>query len=298
MNTVERLAMLLPEASAARLEQLGGALREARLRSGRAIQLVHAGGEEFVGGALSSDRIGRIAAALMDYSIYAREEDLKQGFFTLEDGSRAGVCGELKARGDALLGMTAIGSLCVRIARECPGCADEAVRQIAPETGVRSALLISEPGMGKTTLLRDIARSLSGRFCVAVADERSEIAACVGGVPTLDVGPRTDVMSGCPKHIAVERLIRSMAPRVIITDEIGDDRDARVLADAVRCGVAVVASAHAGSFEALEQRSALSGLLRRGLFDVVIRLGERPGRIVEIRRWTAADKEGGLWRCA
>ena len=169
--------------------------------------------------------------------------------------------------------MAEIGSACIRISRELPGCADGVIDVIDGVDGIVSAMLVSPPGMGKTTMLRDIARQLSGRGKnVCVADERRELAAC-----HLDVGPRTDVMDSCPRTEAVVRMLRSMAPDVIIADEIGSEEDAKALADAARCGIAVVASAHAADLEDILRRPCLASVLESGVMDRVILLGPRPG---------------------
>ena len=163
--------------------------------------------------------------------------------------------------------MRAIGSACIRVAREVRGCAEEAVAQMLA-ADARGMLLLSRPGLGKTTMLRDAARLLSERgFSVGIADERHELAACMDGVPTLDVGARSDVADGCPKSLAMERLVRSMAPDVIVTDEIGNARDAQVLRETARRGVRLVASAHASGFGDL-RGGMLGALAKEGVFSI------------------------------
>ena len=299
MGAVERLKGLLPPDAAALLARHGDGLAEARLRVGRPVQLcLEGGGEALSSEPLEPGALGRILAALMEYSVYARQAELDRGFFTLDDGSRVGVCGRMVADG-ARLGMAEIGSACVRVARAMPGCADGLMDAIAPPDGpLRSALLLSPPGLGKTTMLRDIARQLSdGGRCVGMADERHELAACHLGVPTLDVGMRTDVMDGCPRNAAIAAMLRAMAPQVVVADEIGGEEDARALADAVRCGAAIVTSAHAASLEEALARPGLRAVLGAGVVDVVALLGPRPGQVRQV--WRRGDGEGvAAWRCA
>lgn len=300
MEAINRLASLLPGESAKALMRHREDLSEVRLRANRPVQLRYAGGEWVSEGVISPDTLRQVLSSLMDHSRYAREEELRQGFFTLEDGSRAGVCGRLVWDGDRPVGMADIASVCLRVSRQRQGCADELFYRIFAGGAVRSMLIISPPGMGKTTMLRDIARRLSedGKN-VCVADERRELAACFRGVPTLDVGPRTDVMDGCPKAVAIPRMLRASSPEVIVADEIGGPGDSEALADAARCGVAVVTSAHALDFDTLSQRPGLRTVIESGIFDIFALLGPVPGQIREIREgWHAvcagAVHRGGL----
>lgn len=287
----DRLAALLPEATARELKRRAGWLTEVRLRAGRPVQLVGEGFDTMCPEAIPPEELRSVLTALMDYSVYARQEELDEGFFTLDDGSRIGVCGRMYAEGGRLR-MGRIGSACARVARAVPGCAEELAQCVAGTDGPRSTLLISPPGMGKTTLLRDLARLLSDAgLRVAVADERHELAACRDGVPMLDVGCRTDVMDGGDRSRAMRALLRSMAPQVIVADEIGGEGDGAALVDAARCGVAVMASAHGAGFAEALGRPWVGALLRSGAFDRAALLGPRPGELREIWR----RKEDGAW---
>ena len=272
MRTLERLSRLLGDVPSDAME--------IRIRANRRVQYRCLSGERF-GETVCAGRLNDILASLTDHSLHAREAEFRQGCFTLEDGCRVGVCGRAAWDGNRVTAMTAIGSICIRICREIRGAADGFYDFLFHHDKPASALIVSAPGMGKTTALREAARRLSeDGYNVCIADERHELAACVNGVPSLDVGPRTDVVDGCPKRIAVMQLLRAASPQVIVTDEIGDRRDAEALSDAVRCGVAVLASAHAGSFEALALRRSLP----RGVFDTGILLGDTPGQVKAIRR--------------
>ena len=298
MDTVQRLAALLPEKTSAALLRLGGSIREVRIRAGRPVQLVSGEGETLCGEPVSAQTFAGILSALLDYSLHAREPELAQGFFTLSDGSRAGVCGRMAGSNGAIR-MTDAGSLCIRIARDVPGCADPIMPIIACNGAVHSLLVVSPPGMGKTTILRDVARQLSLRgYSVAVADERRELAACCRGVPTIDVGPRTDVMDGCAKHIAIGLLLRGMAPEVIVTDEIGDPRDVGAIADAARCGVAIVASAHGFDLDDLWQRRGLGRIISSGVFERAAVLRSPPGTIAKICCFAGMKGGRPVWESA
>jgi len=258
-----------------------GSLREIRLRAGAPVQLIGEDGEWLSESAVDAAWIGRAADALAAHSLYARDEELRQGYLSLADGSRAGVCGRLAAERGQIGRMTAIRSLCVRLARARRGCADRWMPWLYEAGRPLGVLVLSPPGLGKTTLLRDIARQFStgtawGRgVCVAVADERRELS----GSGHLDLGPRTDVMEDCPKAGAVAMLVRAMAPDVIVTDELGQAAEAEALLEAARCGVKPAATAHARDLDAARGRRTLSRLLSAGLFERIIVLSGGVGRV-------------------
>ena len=291
MPEISAIARALPAPLADRLRAEKDDMRELRLRAGRRAQFVFSERSEMFGDPVGAAELTQIAGALMDYSLYAWENELAQGFFTLQGGCRVGVCGRYAESGGRISALTQMHGLCIRIAREVRGCASILADRICENGGLKSLLIVSRPGMGKTTCLRDLARELSGRGRnIAIADERGEIAALRDGIPALDVGERTDVMDMCPKHIAIGRLVRAMAPDVIITDELGDARDAEAVQDARRSGVAVIASAHADSIGHALARPALRAM--QGAFDLAALLEGAPGRIAEVR--SIAENSGEL----
>ena len=299
MDTIERLIKLLPSEISLRMRASSERLIEVRIRVGRAIELRYYDGHEFIGSPVSATQLSQWLSALMDFSLYSREREIAQGFFTLRDGCRVGVCGRAVFEGKKIAAYSAIGSICIRIARTAQGCADTILPLMLSETGIQSVLIASPPGMGKTTLLRDIARQVSDQgHCVGIADERHELAVCHAGVPTLDVGNRTDVIDGCPKHVAIHQLVRGMAPELLVTDEVGDERDAEALSEARRCGVAIAASAHAENFEALCQRRSMYEMLSDGIFNLVVQLGGSPGCIREIRQMARIQEGMPIWKLA
>lgn len=277
------LDFLPPDARRA-AEKLGAHLTGVRLRRGGKIQLTYPGGD-VLAEMLDGQAFERTISALMGHSLYARQNELDGGYFTLPDGSRAGISGRFAAGGPRAL--SDIGSVCIRIAREIIGCADGVIGNVKC---VRSTLAVSPPGMGKTTLLRDIARQLSESGAnVCIVDERGELAACMDGKPELNVGPRTDVIYGCEKHAAILRAVRACAPDYIVTDEIGGALDAQALDEALRCGVGIVASAHGATLEADRLRPHVGAMVKSGAFELGILLGSAPGNIARIRRY---DLEG------
>lgn len=140
-------------------------------------------------------------------------------------------------------------------------------------------LIIGAPGSGKTTLLRDLTRQMADTMSVqaALIDERGELAACVDGVPQLDVGASTDVLDGLPKAEAVPWLIRSMAPNVIAMDELSGAEDAACVMDAWACGASVLATVHGTALAETANRPALSPLFSRRCFDLYVLLSSEGG---------------------
>lgn len=284
MNLRDRLSLEL----GADVVQNWEMLSEIRIRSGQKIRYRLTDGTEIAGDVIGAQKLRRLTCSLMENSLYAREEELKEGYFTADGGCRVGVCGKLSILSGSVVEMNAIGSVCIRIPREIKGCAEVLTPYLR-----ESVLVLSAPGLGKTTLLRDFARRASDAgMNVAVADERREICACVDGIPQLDVGSRTDVMDGCPKALAIPMLVRSCAPDLIVVDEIGSGTDAQAILDACRCGVHVAASAHASGIEDAMRRKNIAVLLENNVFERVVVLGKRPGHIAEIRKVSCGVNAG------
>lgn len=232
--------------------------------------------------AVTAEEVRAMAGAMLGHAAHARQEELRQGFVTLPGGFRAGLCGRAALKDGKLNALQDIASITVRIARAVDGAANAILPHLLNGGMPRSALIISPPGLGKTTLLRDAARQLSNLgFPVTIVDERSELAACLNGVPTLDVGENTDVLDGCPKAEGMRLALRAMAPRVLVTDEIGHAADAEAVLDAARCGVAVLTSAHGRGYRDISARPALAGMLLARVFERVIALDAvgRVGRV-------------------
>lgn len=289
MNPADMLMRALGGSLAKAVADAYDQLAEIRLRVDRPARLITIDGREIACETMDARQIASILGKLMNHSMYACEHELREGYFTAAGGMRVGVCGKTAMVDGCIRSLSGIGSACIRIPREVRGCGDDLARRMSRD-GLKSLLVLSPPGMGKTTLLRDIARILSedGRN-VAIADERREIAACLEGSPQLDVGPRTDVLDGCPKAKAIVMLLRSCAPDVIIADEIGSPEDAAALFEAAQCGVAIAASAHAPSLAEALRRTETGALMREGIFDLCAVIGGGRGRIKEIHDMRAAQ---------
>ena len=251
------------------MNQPEGSVREIRLRTGENGQIVTSRGVTPCLGRLTQQQVSQTAEALCEQALYARAEEQRQGFVTLRGGHRMGLCGRVIAQGQSIRVLREISSLCVRVAGQWRGAADRLLPYLTDDTGrVCSTLIVGLPGMGKTTLLRDACRRLSENGAhMCVVDERSEIAAMCGGMAQLDVGPNTDVLDGCPKESGLKWMVRSMSPDALVTDELGGVADAQAVADAVKSGVAVLATLHGRSLEGALSRGSLYQLAQSRIFD-------------------------------
>jgi stage III sporulation protein AA len=225
-------------------------------------------------------------------SLYAFEQELQSGYITVSGGHRIGLAGQAIVDNGRLKALKNISSLNIRLAREQIGAADLVFPYIVSDGQIASTLIISPPRCGKTTLLRDLIRQISygsprhgfAGAQVGLVDERSEIAGCCDGVPTVDLGPRVDVLDGCPKAVGLIMLVRSMAPQAVATDELGSEEDALAVREALHAGVAVLASAHGCDAADAARRPNIGALIKDQYFDRFIILSDQPaiGTVEEI----------------
>lgn len=278
---------------------------EIRIRAGQPLQLTADNGDYFVGpdGEPLKSTSGAYICTCGDLvqtlqlishnSLYAYEEELRMGYITIAGGHRIGLAGQAIVQGGNLVAMKNISAMNIRLAREVRGAADlVAGYVIAGPRQVQNTLIISPPRCGKTTILRDLTRQISSGIPrlgfygvqVGLVDERSEIAACQDGVATTDLGPRTDVLDGCPKAVGLLMLIRAMAPSVVITDELGREADAIAIKEALYAGVSVIASVHGRTVSDIAHRPHIGELVNEGRFERFVILSDTPsaGTVEEI----------------
>lgn len=297
----KRVAEVIERAGLSSLEPL----EEVRLRADKPLVLQNYYREWFISidGTLSAKPSGsfivkqediRTSLELMsENSIYAYQNEINNGYITIKGGHRVGLSGKVIADGCTVKNIKDISGLNIRLSNEILGCSKKVMSYIIKsKKDIYNTLIISPPQCGKTTILRDIARVLSDglpEFCfegvkVGIVDERSELAACLRGIPQNNVGIRTDVLDSCPKSIGMPMLIRSMSPKVIITDEIGNDGDREAVHGVLNAGVRIVTSAHGYNVSELKSRREILKLIEDKVFERYVVLGNTngPGTLVEV----------------
>lgn len=303
MSGINSLKEVLPYLPINLRQEIGGIdpvflaqLEEIRLRQAYPVALRFAQGQYYLalssgltqdftkGRILAPEELKQIVLLISNSSFYALEEELRRGYITLAGGHRAGLCGRAVLENGVIRTIKEISSLNLRVARYVEGNGKRLLPYLFEGRPLRlqHTLIVSPPGAGKTTLLRDLAGVLSGNsgqyaYNVGIVDERSEISAMRNGIPQLPLGPRCDVLDACPKAEGMMLMIRSMAPQVLICDEIGRHEDAYAIQEAVNAGIIVIASAHGGSKEEIQQRPVINRLLEEKSFGRIIFLSRRQG---------------------
>lgn len=301
----EHIAAVLPANIRSLLDNLFPeqleSIEEIRLRCQKPLLLRLAAGEFFLTplGRLTKDsseayhispeELQRTLQMISHASLYALEEELRNGYLTVRGGHRIGFAGEAVVEKGRVKVLKNISSLNIRIAKEMIGCANPIMKYLynISNGNAYHTLIISPPSCGKTTLLRDIIRQFSqgidfnlGKrvsLNVGLVDERSEIAGCYHGIPQKDIGPRTDVLDACPKAEGMLMLLRSMSPSIIATDEVGRAEDIQALEELLNAGVTILTTVHGSSIAELELRPTLKNLLGRGIFQRYIILSRKLG---------------------
>lgn len=285
-------------------------LQEIRLRVGKPLIFIYrnqemvlpcSGEDSAAGHIVTKEEIRETMDYVSRYSLYAYEQEMRQGFITVEGGHRVGVVGKVLLEENRVKNLQYISSVNVRAAHEVIGCADPVFPYLIKNGEICHTLILSPPRCGKTTLLRDLIRQISDgndrvRGCtVGVVDERSELGGCYHGVAQNDLGIRTDILDGCPKAEGMLMLIRSMAPQVIAVDEVGGPDDVHALEYAMQCGCRLLASVHAKDMKEASEKPVLGELIRKRRFEryLILENRQNPGEIRAVY-----DERGSLLCCS
>ncbi len=279
-------------------------LQEIRLRMNAPLLIIYGNKEAFItedakivdnpsiAVTVTKSEIRETMEYISNYSLYAFEEEIRQGFITINGGHRIGIAGKTIIEDDVIKGMKHISFINIRMAHQVKGCADPVLPYLVNKqaSGICHTLIISPPRCGKTTLLRDLIRQLSNGssllpgMSIGVVDERSEIGACYMGTPQNELGIRTDILDCCPKAKGMMMLIRSMSPQIIAVDEIGSKEDLDAIDYVIGCGCKLIATVHGSSIEDIRNKPILGELVKKQLFEryVILSNVKSVGHLEEI----------------
>lgn len=304
---LEEILKILPEKISKEVENVGSSkgINEIRLRVNKRGIVITSGVEIFLSSTVTLKDILDILVKVSKNSIYAIQNDINNGFVVLQGGHRIGICGEVVMQDGKIKNVKNINSMNIRVARQIIGAADKLMPYIINNNEVKNLLIISPPGCGKTTMLRDVIRQISNGVKelnfygknVGLVDERGEIASVSNGIPNLDVGIRTDIISNSPKDRGIEMIVRSMGVNVIATDEIGGKSDIEAIKYAVLSGVKLVFTIHGNSIDDVIRKKGIGDLIKDGAFDIAVVLSNRnyPGTIEKIRELKVSEKKEVVW---
>ncbi len=292
------------------LRSHGDTLQEVRLRAGKPLAVTVEGRNRFVSpkgellqnsqGALRVDwdMIVKSLEFMSRSSLYAFENEMRNGYITVEGGHRIGMVGRTVCQNGQVTGINPIAGLNIRIAHEIRGCAEVLLPRVTDDGLLLHTLIVSPPGGGKTTLLRDLIRLASDKLhmTVGVVDERSEVGGCYRGIPQCELGQQTDVLDGCPKAEGMLMLLRTMNPQVIAVDELGGRAELDAVVSVLHAGVKLLCTAHSDSLAELERRPGFDKVLQEKIFERIVVLDglQGPGTIAEVYRLD----EGGRYAMA
>lgn len=229
--------------------------------------------------------IEQIFQWLCGYGVYAYQEEMKKGYITIQGGHRVGIGGQVSFNSQGnVIGMKYINSLLIRVSHDIKGVGEALTKDLYENGRPYNILILSPPGCGKTTLLRDLIRNFSYGTTygmgvnVSVIDEREELAAAYMGVATLDLGPRTDLILGCDKGAGMEMCLRALGPNIVAVDEIYSKTDLESIKRLKGCGCAILATHHATDFDDFSNKTFGKELLAEQIFDRFIVLSKDNGK--------------------
>lgn len=275
-------------------------IEEIRIRNSKPIILKLNNFEKIINYIVQTEDVLNTLQSICENSIYSYQNQICEGFITIKGGHRIGITGSAVIENNQVKNLNYISNLNFRIARQIIGCSNNIIKEIINQEGntIYNTLIVSPPGAGKTTLLRDIIRNLSNGTeeitgkNIGVVDERGEIAAMYKGIPQNDLGIRTDIIENIKKSIGMKMLIRSMAPEIIVADEIGSKEDVQEINYAVCSGIKGIFTAHGNSLEDLKLNPAIAELIEKNIFERLIFLDKNnKGKVNKIYALDKINKE-------
>ena len=276
-NLYNVLSKILIQNTASNLQEN---IEEIRVRINRPLILRLRNDDICINYTVTEEDILQTLEKICENSLYAYKKQISEGYITIKGGHRVGLTGTGVIENEEIINIKYISSLNFRIAREVRGCSKHILKEIIDKENntIFNTVIVSPPGKGKTTMLRDIIRNLSngieelsfkGKNC-GVVDERGEIAACYRGIPQKDVGIRTDVIENVSKEKGILMLIRSMAPEIIACDEIGSAQDVQAIEKAVISGVKGIFTMHGKTIEDVKNNKDINRLIEKNILEKII----------------------------
>lgn len=260
-------------------------LEEIRIRANKPVILKLGQVEIVLNYTITTNEIIGILQNICNNSIYTYQNQICNGFITLPGGNRVGIAGNVVIKDGQVSNISYIYSLNFRISHQINGASDNVLKYVldTENNTIFNTLIVSPPGAGKTTMIRDLAKRISNGINeinfrgldVSIIDERGEIAAMTKGITFNDVGIRTDVLDNVPKSIGIRMAVRSMAPKVIIADEIGNKDDVNIINYAICSGVKCIFTAHGSNMEDLLKNNEINKIINLQLFSKIIFLDEK-----------------------
>ena len=260
-------------------------LEEIRIRANKPVILKLGQVEIVLSYTITTNEIIGILQNICNNSIYTYQNQISNGFITLPGGNRVGIAGNVVIKDGQVSNISYIYSLNFRISHQINGASDNILKYVLDTENktIFNTLIVSPPGAGKTTMIRDLAKRISNGINeinfrgldVSIIDERGEIAAMTKGITFNDVGIRTDVLDNVPKSIGIRMAVRSMAPKVIIADEIGNKDDVNIINYAICSGVKCIFTAHGSNMEDLLKNNEINKIINLQLFSKIIFLDEK-----------------------
>lgn len=276
-------ATLLPKKLCSQILNLSADItdkcEEIRLRAGRPLSLLYGGceHEHIRDSIISHDDIESVIEKATDASVHSVESNISKGYLSAKGGIRIGLCGEGFYKDKGLFGIRDFSSLAIRIPHEISACGTDKLNKII-ENGLCDIIIISPPGAGKTSCLREYVKLISDSGCrVSLIDERNEISGTVNGITQFDVGRHTDILLNIPKSDAAMMMLRAMNPQLVAMDEISSTEDIKAVEEISGCGVKILATAHAAGVTDLRVRPIYKRLFDMKIFKYAVAIENNNG---------------------